>query len=141
MKKKVLIIGNGFDLDLGWKTRYSDFARSEYWPFREVPNTYYLDAFLNQQKELNNWFDIEDSLFQYADTRQRGIAFHAQKNVVDTNKATFQSLTESLTKYLSNEQTKPIEKESYAAKVLKSVIDNGCFSSIHTFNYTNLALV
>lgn len=22
-KKKVFIIGNGFDLDLGWKTRYS----------------------------------------------------------------------------------------------------------------------
>lgn len=27
---KVFIIGNGFDLDLGWKTRYSDFARSNY---------------------------------------------------------------------------------------------------------------
>ena len=28
---KVFIIGNGFDLDLGWKTRYSDFASSKYW--------------------------------------------------------------------------------------------------------------
>ena len=141
MKKKVLIIGNGFDLDLGWKTRYSDFARSECWPFNEDVKQYYLDYFLNQKKEINNWFDIEDALFQYADTRQRGIDFHIQKDVVDANKITFNSLTESLTKYLSNEQTKPIEKESYAAKVLKSVIDNGYFSSIYTFNYTNLALV
>lgn len=30
--KNVLIIGNGFDLDLGLPTRYSDFAKSEYWP-------------------------------------------------------------------------------------------------------------
>jgi hypothetical protein len=28
---KVLIIGNGFDLDLGLKTRYSDFAKSKEW--------------------------------------------------------------------------------------------------------------
>ena len=30
--KRVLVIGNGFDLDLGWNTRFSDFASSKYWP-------------------------------------------------------------------------------------------------------------
>ena len=34
-KKKVFIIGNGFDLDLGWKTRYSDFAKSSFWRLSE----------------------------------------------------------------------------------------------------------
>ncbi len=29
-KEKVFIIGNRFDLDLGWKTRYSDFAESSF---------------------------------------------------------------------------------------------------------------
>lgn len=28
---KVFIIGNGFDLNLGRETRYSDFAKSNYW--------------------------------------------------------------------------------------------------------------
>ena len=28
--KRLLIIGNGFDLDLGRNTKYSDFAKSEY---------------------------------------------------------------------------------------------------------------
>lgn len=28
MAKKILIIGNGFDIDLGLRTRYSDFAKS-----------------------------------------------------------------------------------------------------------------
>ena len=32
MNKSILVIGNGFDLDLGLKTKYSDFAKSNYWP-------------------------------------------------------------------------------------------------------------
>lgn len=31
MAKKILIIGNGFDIDLGLRTRYSDFAKSNIW--------------------------------------------------------------------------------------------------------------
>lgn len=31
MAKKILILGNGFDIDLGLKTRYSDFANSKIW--------------------------------------------------------------------------------------------------------------
>lgn len=31
MAKKLLILGNGFDIDLGMKTKYSDFAKSHYW--------------------------------------------------------------------------------------------------------------
>lgn len=30
-QKKLLILGNGFDIDLGMKTKYSDFAKSHYW--------------------------------------------------------------------------------------------------------------
>lgn len=32
MYNNILILGNGFDLDLGLPTKYSDFANSEYWP-------------------------------------------------------------------------------------------------------------
>lgn len=31
MAKKILILGNGFDIDLGLKTRFSDFANSKIW--------------------------------------------------------------------------------------------------------------
>ena len=31
----LLIIGNGFDIDLGLKTRYSDFIESGYYPIKE----------------------------------------------------------------------------------------------------------
>lgn len=29
---RLLILGNGFDLGLGRETRYSDFAKSRFWP-------------------------------------------------------------------------------------------------------------
>ena len=29
---RLLILGNGFDLNLGRKTRYTDFANSSFWP-------------------------------------------------------------------------------------------------------------
>ncbi len=50
MKKKVFIIGNGFDLDLGWKTRYSDFASSKFW----IGDSYGSDlkSQLNQDKRI-----------------------------------------------------------------------------------------
>lgn len=35
MNNKVLVLGNGFDIDLGLKTKYRDFADSEFWPFND----------------------------------------------------------------------------------------------------------
>jgi len=44
-----------------------------------------------------------------------------------------------LTRYLENEQRKcSINKDSIAAKVLKAVVENGYFTSIYSFNYTDL---
>lgn len=34
--KRTLVIGNGFDLDVGLKTRYIDFAESKWWPFKDA---------------------------------------------------------------------------------------------------------
>ena len=34
--ESTLIIGNGFDLDLGLKTSYKDFRNSEPWPIKDV---------------------------------------------------------------------------------------------------------
>ena len=34
--RSVLILGNGFDLDLGLNTRYEDFVNSDFWPFKRV---------------------------------------------------------------------------------------------------------
>ncbi|MBR6346139.1 MAG: hypothetical protein IKR69_01990 [Bacteroidales bacterium] len=66
-RKIVLILGNGFDLDLGLKTSYKDFWESEFCP-RDYPAP--LIHHLNQKWPDNldavKWYDLENELLNYA---------------------------------------------------------------------------
>jgi hypothetical protein len=66
--KVVLIIGNGFDLDLGWQTQFSQFAKSSFWPSRPTHYTRMYDE-LNTRKKLSKWFDLERILAEYANPK------------------------------------------------------------------------
>lgn len=57
----IIILGNGFDLNLGLKTGYCDFVRSE--QFLKLKNLGSgLANHLHAQHDLNNWIDIENEL-------------------------------------------------------------------------------
>lgn len=64
MERNVLIIGNGFDLDLGWKTSFSSFAYSQYWNKINEGSLFY---FLDSKKNTESWFDLESLLGQYGE--------------------------------------------------------------------------
>ena len=65
MKMKILIIGNGFDLNLGIKTSYKDFIQSEH--FKDlVAKKDNMAEYFNEKNELNNWVDIENELTNYS---------------------------------------------------------------------------
>lgn len=65
-RKIVLILGNGFDLDLGLKTSYKDFWESEFCP-KDYPSP--LIHHLNQRWPDNldavKWYDLENELLNY----------------------------------------------------------------------------
>lgn len=64
-KKKIIIIGNGFDLNLGLKTSYNDFIKSNYFEsLLEEDNS--LAWHLSDQTQLNNWVDIENEITNYS---------------------------------------------------------------------------
>ena len=65
-RKIVLILGNGFDLDLGRKTSYKDFWESNYCP-REYPSPliHYLNGRLSDDIEKVRWYDMENALLDY----------------------------------------------------------------------------
>lgn len=66
-RKIVLILGNGFDLDLGLKTSYKDFWESEFCP-KDYPAP--LIRHLNQRwkdgLDAVKWYDLENELLEYA---------------------------------------------------------------------------
>lgn len=130
----VLVIGNGFDIDLGLNSRYSDFYKSSYWPFsrRNTP----LARFLENKFAINDWLDVEESLAEYS-----------RKSVVINNNATefdeedFNTLKSAFNKYILREQENFEYKESTASRLLAAVLENGYFEDIYSFNFTDLKFI
>jgi len=63
----VMVIGNGFDISLGLQTRYADFMKSDWWPFRHRggDGDYGLGAYLTKRHGIEKWMDVEEQLHKY----------------------------------------------------------------------------
>lgn len=138
---KVFVIGNGFDLDLGLKTRYIDFWKSRIFePHRNEDGG--LIRFLNEKaKDEATWFDIEALLREYVRKHSNHSAYDVNKvnpNNFQEEQALFEQIETSLAQYLEQEiSDRDLKVDSAAAKVLKAITDRG-FSSIYSFNYTDM---
>ena len=65
-KSIVLILGNGFDLDLGLRTSYKDFWESKYCPKRyPAPLIRHLNSKWSDSIEAVKWYDMENELLNY----------------------------------------------------------------------------
>ena len=132
--KIVFIIGNGFDVDLGWKTQFSQFAESEYWPSSYGSNLFRL---LSTNRTQSKWFDVEKLMAAYVDPRNR-LTF---SNRVKSDKEFFGQLSVALMSYLKEQQSQEIAKDSTAAKVLLTILALHHYTKIYSFNYTDLSLI
>lgn len=64
--KKILILGNGFDLDLGRKTLYKDFYESEFCPKDyPAPLIKHLNEKWTDNLESVKWYDLENEILNY----------------------------------------------------------------------------
>ena len=130
---RVLIIGNGFDLDLGWNTRFNDFMSSEFWPknFHSGSILHHLERW----RHITDWFDMEYQIGVYASgSATRGDS----KRSHEINREYFEKIVNGFKEYLKKATTEPINPDSVAAKVLKAIVENLNFSSLYSFNYTSL---
>ena len=134
--KVVLIIGNGFDLDLGWQTQFSHFAKSSFWPPKPSQYTRMYD-YLNTRRTIYQWFDLERIFAEYVNPNS-GVT---SKRYASNDAPFFQILSHSLGRYLAGEQEKPIREGSVAGRVLSAVLSVSSFAKIYTFNYTDLRLI
>ena len=129
---RVLVIGNGFDLDLGLKTRYSDYACSSNWPFERLVTP--LARFLSEKAETESWLDIESALAEFG-TKHLGVD---DKRTAERD---FQYLNESFTNYILGVEKGPIKGESAAVRLLEAIIEGNGDTQILSFNFTNLAYI
>ena len=131
----VLILGNGFDLDVNYKTRYSDFAKNVRlcWPFEDAKDG--LGGYLQERAKTDTWLDLESALLDYASATD-GVAKKGDGGLDD--KEDFQRLVHTLRMYIARMiDEPPVNKDSVAAQVLDAVLKSPD-SVIYSFNYTNL---
>lgn len=152
--KLVLILGNGFDLDLGLPTSYSNFLESPYFyeflNWGNILKYHKLDIqkdnileYLQKQKNLKNWIDIEVELKNLAIRTIQGVD-DSGKTVRYKNRASreieqsFEVLRKQLCLYLEKMEYTKIKKDSYAIQLLDIVNQNHDFCEILTYNYTDI---
>jgi hypothetical protein len=121
----VVIIGNGFDLNIGLKTSYSDFIKGK--EFQQLLNQENsLAKHLNGIHSLQNWIDIENELKTYS------------KRFANSNGnffAEFKNLSSALKEYLNAIEIPDFDIEMPAIKVIKAI--KKMPTLIIDFNYTN----
>lgn len=134
MGSKILILGNGFDLDLGLNTRYSDFWDSDLWTqAKNQCQEPYLVKSLERYRVTHHWFDLESGLKEGAAVQKNnlGSGFNNSKY-----QQSFHLLKDTLKQYIQEQQLCFQPKISCVAGQLLDVID--AFNRIYTFNYTLL---
>ena len=145
MADVTLIIGNGFDLDLGLKSSYKNFAASKEW--KDLMHRY--ESFLmnetEQKKSLlwqinsastaSQWFDIEEEIHKF-------VKDHPDLTEEDIRhiKSEFEGIKKALYKYIkgctSEFQVEGKEVSNWLLFTLKDY-DCHCNVEIFSFNYTD----
>lgn len=144
MAELALIIGNGFDLDLGLPSKYSDFADSpEFHDLAHRMHDMYFEEErknslvlqIQQASNNSNWFDIEEEIHKYVLNHP-----YLDENMIRHVRSEFDALKRALTNYLKR-VSKELEHKANKQKLaymLLMILQNSPLSKINIyFNYTN----
>lgn len=122
MKKTLIILGNGFDLDLGWKTSYSDFYEAKQNIFQKITGLSYVQKMIIG----GHWYNLEGYL-------RDCMCEITKENIGDFNQFWY-LCRDHIGDYLSkSKKIYTTNTDSCAYKLLSEVSS----SNIVSFNYTD----
>lgn len=135
----VLVLGNGFDLDFGLHTSYADFLKSNKWrdlidEFIPQSRTNSLLSYLEKQKGINLWFNLEDALKEFAMCKEKATNPEADERE-------FEALRNALKCFIADdEDIRRDNGDEYSVSIrfLKALFGEIQKNPIYTFNYTPL---
>lgn len=147
MAKVVLILGNGFDIDLGLRSKYTDFINEKEWQnlcdtllikFSEKFQHVLLLKHIQRAGDTPFiWFDVENEIHNFI------LNYPHNNNISDDRKSSiaqseYNLLTEALYRYLQRiiKEFKPKEN-TWAYRLLKALTESKNRVKVFTFNYTN----
>ena len=136
----LVILGNGFDLDLDFPTSYKHFVENENdqdhgaFPFVRGGEDYYALGRYVLEANIRDWFDLEDILATYGITHEHNV-------INQEDKSDYCKLVRSLNLYLQSLDLSHPKNDSVAARLLKAVTDCLIPPTIYSFNYTDVSLI
>ena len=137
-EETLLIVGNGFDLSMGFKTSYGNFMKSSYFPNKETST---LCSYLHKQYEENmGWIDIENELSEYSrmlTTKKLNAQKYNTILDIDSLREEYDELKSSLKFYLQEETKRAFgpSPDNPAKRVIDQLPAN---SKIISFNYKSI---
>lgn len=146
--KSLLVIGNGFDLNLGLPTTYRNFVEScifkkmyvkrlQKKKTQKIQQPSLID-YLYGKKFYERWYDIEQALLEYVSRRPDG----GFVNNIKQDREDYFCICKSLIEYLSSlfKSNNLIDADNTpAAKILNRFLSRD--SLIYSFNYTPIDLI
>lgn len=145
-RKLLVIIGNGFDLDLELKTSYKDFMKSQTYEYYRINS--HLETTLYEQLNLfdylqdkfdgndKKWIDVEIELRDFAKTVDLS-EYEDKKETIGYIENSFDQVRAALCEYLSEIDYSSINIQSAAIETLKAIRRaRNCM--VYNFNYTDI---
>lgn len=138
---RVLIIGNGFDMDLGLKTSYKDFYENSEFSKKTLLVPGSLEAYLRESDcNIIRWADLEESMARYVKSQTGKI----YEPIIDTDNYFLNELKSSFYEFVVDRwieivydfKSKPV-KLGLAKRLIEYQNQNKCFESIYSFNCSN----
>lgn len=124
----LVILGNGFDLDLGLPTSYESFFKSCQFPFvKGDSRVHNLGKYIFRRGVVEKWYDLEDLLSSFSDCIK----------LIEGNKFDYDRLVEGLMNYLDSVDLSKLKMNSVAARLMKALEDDLVLPEVYTFNYTS----
>lgn len=145
--KHIYVIGNGFDIDLGWRTSYKDFYDSKLkgWRVHFLSGEDCLPAYLLDHAG-ENWYDMERTIYDYCITKSRGVLVD---DLMDKDYNDYLAIKSQLERFVKERSDVPVNDKSKAYEILKSYVERSSHTDLPpdmrpeliSFNYTPLSRV
>lgn len=145
--KHIYVIGNGFDIDLGWRTSYEDFYKNKLkgWEIHFRPGEDCLPVYLlNHAGE--NWYDLERTLYDYCLLKSKGVL---DEDLMSKDYNDYLAIKGQLERFVKERSEVPVNDKSKAYEILKSYVERSSHTDLPpdmrpeliSFNYTPLSRV